>query len=444
MSSLTPEKGNFDKNPKKSKITTINLDITSSSSSSSSSSSIKSSPFKNSNQNNNKNNNNINHNNKISPPKIKQLFSDSDEDENQENEQNNKNRIKNRKDSEDLTYGFEKALNKKQFQGEKGKMLLRLQNTYVNDSRFKLDSKFKNDINYSKLPPELKDNKNNNLFNYEEIDKEAKTEDIELEKKKNMSILAEIIPNSAFLEHKSIDKPINKLIIKRFDPKLKLGNASVEAIKVEKKIKKEKEKNLVKLEKGVQIFNDRNDMEMYNKYNDIDKMKKREKEKLYNDTINRINDEMNQEIIINYDSWKKGILEKKDNNFSLFGDNNNNNNNQNNFSLFGDNKKNENKNDDLNKDINKEINSDEKEKEKDKDEKEMLRRKKKREKQKMKRKEKEKIKKEKIKEKKEKLKKKMENRNKEYEEYLRKEFGEEKANKHLRYIDMINKFKNKK
>ena len=269
-------------------------------------------------------------------------------------------------------------------------------------------------------------------------------------KKKNLSILAQILPNSAFLEHKSIEKPINKLIIKRFDPELKLGVGGTDVIKVEKKEKNEiKEKGVIKLEKGVQIFNDRNDMELINKYNkygnsDINKMKKREKEKLINDTINRINDEMNQEIIINYDSWKKGILEKKDNNFSLFGDNNNNNNNQNNFSLFGDNKKNENKNDDLNKDINKEINSGEKEKKKDKDEKEMLRRKKKREKQKMKRKEKEKIKKEKIKEKKEKLKKKMENRNKEYEEYLRKEFGEEKANKHLRYIDMINKFKNKK
>ena len=268
--------------------------------------------------------------NKLDEKSDRKLLPNNKKTLNENNNNNNNDDNNNRKDSEDLTYGFEKALNKKQFQGEKGKMLLRLQNTYVNDSRFKLDSKFKNDINYNKLPSELKDSKNNNLFNYEEIDKEAKTEDIELEKKKNMSILAEILPNSAFLEHKSIDKPINKLIIKRFDPKLKLGNASVEAIKVEKKIKKEKEKNLVRLEKGVQIFNDRNDMEMYNKYNDIDKMKKREKEKLYNDTINRINDEMNQEIIVNYDSWKKGILEKTDNNFSLFGESNNNNNNNNN------------------------------------------------------------------------------------------------------------------
>ena len=441
MSSILLGKNNFDKKQKKVKITTINLDVTSSSSSSSSSS--KSSPLKKEKQNIN------NNNNEISPPKIKQLFSDSDDEKEEENE---KNKIKKRKDSEDLTYGFDKALNKKQFQGEKGKMLLKLQNTYVNDSRFKLDSKFKNDINYNKLPSELKENKKNDLFNYEEIDKEAKTEDIEFEKKKNMSILAEILPNSAFLEHKSIDKPTNKLIIKRFDPTLRLGSASVEAIKVEKKVNKEKEKNLVKLEKGVQLFNDRNDMELYNKYNDINKMKKREKEKLYNDTINRINDEMNQEIIVNYDSWKKGILEKSDNKFSLFGDNSNsnNNNNSNNFSLFGNNNSNiENKDD--NNDDNKivKINNDENNNKENgvkkiKSEKEILRKKKKREKEKLRKKEKERIKKAKLKHKKEKNKRKMEAINKEYEDYLIKEFGEEKANNHLKYIDMIQKYKENK
>ena len=102
-----------------------------------------------------------------------------------------------------------------------------------------------------------------------------------------MAILAQILPNSAFLEHKSIDKPINKLIIKRFDPELKLGNAGVDVIQNEKKEKKKgkEEKGLVKLEKGVQILNDRDDIELINKYNkygesDINKMKKREKKKI--------------------------------------------------------------------------------------------------------------------------------------------------------------------
>jgi hypothetical protein len=286
MSSNNSPRNYFDKNHHKRKITTVNLDISSSSSNSS----------------------------KISSPRKINLFSDSNE------EDNNKNKT----EEEDLTFEFERALNKKQFQGEKGKMLLKLQNSYMNDSRFKLDAKFKGDVNYKKISSEFKDslNKKNDLFNYEEIDQEAQDEDIEFEKKRNMAILAQILPNTAFLEHKSIDKPINKLLIKRFDPELKLGNAGVEEIKVDKKEKKDKEeKGVIKLEKGVQILNDRNDIELINKYGekDINKMKKSQKEKLINDTINRINDDMNQEIKVNYDMWKKGIQEKTDNTFSLFG-----------------------------------------------------------------------------------------------------------------------------
>ena len=439
MSSIPFEKKNFDKKQKKHKITTINLDITSSSSSSSSYSSNNSPSKKTKEIINNNNYNDNDNDNESSPIKIKKLFSDSDEDGDEE-EKN----LKNKKEDEDLAYNFEKALNKNQFLGEKGQMLLKLQNSYVNDSRFKLDSKFKNDINYNKLPSDLKDFKKHDLFNYDEIDKEAKDEDIELEKKKNMSILAELLPNSAFLEHKSLYKPTNELIIKRFDPKLNLGNASVDAIKVEKKKKKEKEKNIIKLEKGLQIFNEKNDMELYNQYNDLQKMKKRDKEKLYNETINKINDEMNQEIIVNYNSWKKGILDKNDNNFSLFGENNTNinkDNNDNGFSLFNDNKEEDKAGEGGKHDVLNNGNNIDNDNDKDKNEKDILKKKKKREKEKLKKKEKERIKKEKIKKRKEKIKKKMENINKEYEDYLIEEFGEEKANNHLRYIDMIQKFK---
>ena len=73
-------------------------------------------------------------------PKRK-IFEDSDDEEN-----NN------------LTENFDNALKKKQFLGEKGKYLFNLQNTYLSDSRFKLDNKFKGDIDIKKLPSNLKNN----------------------------------------------------------------------------------------------------------------------------------------------------------------------------------------------------------------------------------------------------------------------------------------------
>ena len=411
-SNISPQKY-FDKNHQKRKITTVNLDISSSLSNSS----------------------------KNSSPRKINLFSDSDD------ENNNKYKT----EEEDLTLEFDRALNKKQFQGEKGKMLLKLQNSYMNDSRFKLDAKFKGDVNYKKISSEFKDslNKKNDLFNYEEIDQEAQDEDIEFEKKRNMAILAQILPNTAFLEHKSIDKPINKLLIKRFDPELKLGNAGVEEKKVEKKEKKDKEeKGVVKLEKGVQILNDRNDIELINKYGekDINKMKKSQKEKLINDTINRINDDMNQEIKVNYDMWKKGIQEKTDNTFSLFGNPvNNTNNEKTNITNINTNNS-ESKNEVETKNNNEEKNENKlkDEKKEEKDEKEMLRKKMKRERQKKKKKEKQKLKREKLKEQKEKMEKKIQQQNEQYKNELIQEFGEEKTNKYLTYINMIKEHTNPK
>ena len=265
-----------------------------------------------------------------------------------------------------------------------------------------------------------------------------------------MAILAQILPNTAFLEHKSVDKPINKLIIKRYDPELKLGNAGVDTIKMEKKnkIDKKDDKGKVKLEKGVQILNDRDDIELINKYNkygesDINKMKKSQKEKLINDTINRINDEMNQEIKVNYDMWKKGIQEKADNSFSLFGSSSYNNN-------ITTDKKNNDKNETIKEIISDNKNNNNNDKDNiennmtEKDEKEILRRKKKREKQKQKKKEKERIKKEKLKKQQEKIEKKYEEQNEQYKNELIQEFGEEKTNKYFSYINMIKEHTNKK
>ena len=49
-------------------------------------------------------------------------------------------------------------------------------------------------------------------------------------------------------------------------------------------------------------------------------MKKREKEKLLNKAINEINDNMNGEVIINYERWKNSIKDSKQESFNLFGD----------------------------------------------------------------------------------------------------------------------------
>ena len=239
------------------------------------------------------------------------------------------------------------------------------------------------------------------------------------------------------------------LLIKRFDPELKLGNAGVEEIKVEKKEKKDKEeKGVIKLEKGVQILNDRNDIELINKYGekDINKMKKSQKEKLINDTINRINDDMNQEIKVNYDMWKKGIQEKTDNTFSLFGNpvNNTNNEKTNITNINTNNSESKNEVEIKNNNEEKNENKLKEEKKEEKDEKEMLRKKMKRERQKKKKKEKQKLKREKLKEQKEKMEKKIQQQNEQYKNELIQEFGEEKTNKYLTYINMIKEHTNPK
>ena len=426
------------------KITKINLDIDSSSSSSSPSSQLKQKKHKTSSMSSH----NIQQKENNISKKIS-LFSDSDENENEKKLINNKN-DKNIENEEDLAYGFEKALKKKQFDGKKGSLLLKLQNSYVNDPRFTLDSKFKNDIEYKKLPESMKDKnkRHTDLFNYDENSLEADDVDIELEKKQNLSILAELLPNSAFLDRKVINKPINKLIQKRFDPKLNLGVAAVAPIKVEKKIKKD-EKNLVKLETGVKVFTDKDEIELYNNYYNnqgkhVKELKKSVKEKLISDAVNKINDEMNQEIKVNYDSWKKGIFEKVDNNFSLFNNINEKDENKKtkNINILGVGEENKEENKEESKEESKEENKEES-KEKKYEQKELLRKKKKREKEKLRKKEKERIRKAKKQHKKEKIKRKIEKDDKNFESNLKEAFGEEKVNNYLKYIDMIKEKKNK-
>jgi hypothetical protein len=340
-------------------------------------------------------------------PKRK-IFEDSDDEEN-----NN------------LTENFDNALKKKQFLGEKGKYLFNLQNTYLSDSRFKLDKKFKGDINIKKLPSNLKNfTKKNNDYEYKDNNIIADDENIQEEKNKNLSILSNILPNSAFLEHRNKESNIKKIIQKRFDPLLNLGDFSVEPLKVEVKEKKKDDENKIILEKGVQIFNDPLKNPIYkNKHEKL--LKKREREKLIENEVNRINNDMNQEIIVNYDMWKKSIQSKEKIEFKLFDDDNN-----------------EDKNGKENIKIeNKEIKDlkENKEKEFMNKEKEKLKNKRKREKEKQK----QKLRKEKEKKNKEEKRKNEEKMDKIYKTNLINDFGEDKVNNYLKYMEMIKEKKQK-
>lgn len=136
-------------------------------------------------------------------------------------------------DSEDDN--FEIALKKRQFEGNKGEMLLELQKTYKGDQRFKLDNKFMNDIDINKVSNGIKeltdvfDRKSEDKIKPIVSKKNKKNETITIEeelkreKQRNISILSQIISNEEFLSIKPKTTNHQSLIIKRFDPLLNIG-----------------------------------------------------------------------------------------------------------------------------------------------------------------------------------------------------------------------------
>lgn len=342
---------------------------------------------------------------------------------------------------EPLEDNFNKALSKNQFVGEKGKMLLDLQTTYKNDSRFKIDKKFKGDISFQKLPSSLKSEIKTNLkktndFEYKDRTNEKASEEIQNEKNKNLSILSSVLPASAYLDHNPKEKSYKHVIVKRFDPDLNLGDYNVTPIEKKEDLKS-KDDNVVKLEKGVEVFNEPLKNPIYQSKHQK-QMKKREKEKMINKVINEINDNMNGEVIVNYDVFKKTIQESKQNGgFKLFGGSEDESKKEETQKISSE--KNTEKNTEKKKKEDKDYEKTEENIDHEENEKEMLKRKKKREK----KKEKQKVKKEKEKEKKTKKQEKEEEIEKKYISHLTEEFGDEKTQKYLKYIGMV-RDKNKK
>jgi hypothetical protein len=215
-------------------------------------------------------------------------------------------------DEQEAIRDFDKALQKKQFQGKKGKMLLELQKSYKDDKRFTMNKNFKNDLDVSKVPINLKNM--SYAFNEKIVKGTYQEKDIDLEIKeernKNYSILSSILTNEEFLKvnNKKTNNPKN-LIIKRFDPSLNIGNELVREIKSKEEVKAEKVKNTIKLDKGVGIRKkSKKDLNLTAREKDL--------------AMRKVMDEANQiketKIEINYKSFKSIFHTQEENNFCLF------------------------------------------------------------------------------------------------------------------------------
>jgi hypothetical protein len=201
--------------------------------------------------------------------------------------------------------GFELALQKKQFQGKKGNMLMELQKSYKGDDRFVFDKKFKNDVDTKLVSRKLKNT--TDVFDEQEK-KEIFKKEISEEKNKNMNILSSILTNEEFFTFNNKKPNPKKLIIKRFDPALGLGNDLI-IKKEEKKV----EENVIKLEKGVSRKKN------FENQNDYNRMNSKDKQRVMSKVMDEANKIFETKVEVKYDSLKNVFKKESKNNYCLFG-----------------------------------------------------------------------------------------------------------------------------
>ena len=155
--------------------------------------------------------------------------------------------------SKDVENKFHKNI----YDSKKGKILLDLQKTFKGDDRFHLNKSFKNDVEFDKLPNNIKLANRELEFDLNETEKsekkKKKKEEINLEDEKNsqMNILKSLFPREKINNDKKKThvKTFDELIVPRFDPtKAQCKNLIIDE---KKKPKKKKEGNKLKIESGI-------------------------------------------------------------------------------------------------------------------------------------------------------------------------------------------------
>lgn len=140
------------------------------------------------------------------------------------------------------------------YDSKKGKLLLELQKTFKGDDRFKLGKKFKNDVEFEKLPNSVKQANKDLEFDLEDEKQEVpkhKKNSLEIEKDSQFNILKALFPQERIRnDQKSKNITGKNLILPRFDPSKPHTNELI--IKETPKIAARKKKeNKIRIDSGV-------------------------------------------------------------------------------------------------------------------------------------------------------------------------------------------------